>query len=86
MASKKKAKAASKFVSFQALGNQEVQVGINSKNRTLGAFIKQNIPPSWNLSNFALRVNDRSVEMDYVLNNGDRISAAPNVAGGQPKA
>jgi molybdopterin converting factor small subunit len=85
MASKKKSKAATKFVSFQALGNTEVRVALNSKNRTLGQFIKQNIPPAWNLQNFALRVNDRTVAMDYTLNDGDRISAAPNVAGGERK-
>lgn len=83
--SKKASRPAVKFVSFEALGNREIKVGINSKNRTLGAFIKANIPPAWNMEQFALRVNDRQVEMDYVLNDGDRISAAPNVAGGQPK-
>jgi molybdopterin converting factor small subunit len=83
MASKKKAAPAKKFVTFQALGNQEVKVPLTAKNRTLGAFIKQNIPPAWNLDNFAMRVNDRKAENDYVLNDGDYISAAPNVAGGQ---
>lgn len=86
MASKKKSKASEKkFVSFQALGNQEVRVALNSKNRTLGAFIRQNIPPAWNLQNFALRVNNRTVAQDYVLNDGDQISAAPNVAGGDKR-
>lgn len=79
MAAKKKAK----FVSFEALGNKEVRIGLTAKNRTLAAFIRANIPPTWNMDQFALRVNDRAVEMDYVLNNGDRISAAPNVAGGR---
>lgn len=84
MAKKKaKAKAAAKFVSFEALGNREIRVALTAKNRTLGAFIKANIPPAWNMDQFALRVNDRQVENDYVLNDGDRISAAPNVAGGR---
>jgi molybdopterin converting factor small subunit len=79
----KRSVKASKFVSFEALGNREIKVALNSKNRTLAAFIKANIPPAWNMDQFALRVNDRQVEMDYVLNDGDRISAAPNVAGGK---
>jgi molybdopterin converting factor small subunit len=82
MAKKKAAKPTAKYATFEALGNKEVKVLLTAKNRTLAAFIKANIPPTWNMDQFALRVNDRQVEMDYVLNNGDRISAAPNVAGG----
>jgi molybdopterin converting factor small subunit len=86
MAAKKKAAKRKpvviKEVSFQAFGNQEIRVALNAKNRTLGGFIKQNVPPAWNLDQFALRVNDREVGMDYMLNDGDSISAAPNVAGG----
>lgn len=85
MASKKKApkaKAATRFVSFTAFGNQEIRVALNAKNDTLGKFIKQNIPPAWNLDQMALYVNDKPADNDYRLNNGDSISAAPNVAGG----
>ena len=76
-------KAAPKIVTFQAFGNSEIEVVLTAGNRTLKAFMKQNIPPAWNLDQFALRVNDREVNDEFVLNDGDRISAAPNVAGGK---
>lgn len=82
-ASAKKAKAATAYASFQAFGNMTQRVALNSKNRTLGAFLKQNVPPTWNLSTMGLYVNDRPAKNDYFLNDGDKISAAPNVAGGQ---
>lgn len=80
MAAKKK--AAQRFATFQAFGNQQIRVVLTAKNDTLGKFIKQNIPPAWNMDQMALYVNDKPAEMDYRLNNGDTISAAPNVAGG----
>lgn len=88
MAAKKKAtrkavKAAQRFVSFNAFGNQEIRVALTAKNDTLGKFIKQNIPPAWNLDQMALYVNDKAAGNDYRLNDGDEISAAPNVAGGR---
>lgn len=84
MAAKKKAaaKAKARFATFQAFGNQQIRVALTAKNDTLGKFIKQNIPPAWNMDQMALYVNDKPAEADYRLNNEDTISAAPNVAGG----
>ena len=76
-----KKRAPQKYVTMLALGNSELRIALK-KGVTLGKFIAGNIPKQWNLDNFALRVNDREVNNVYVLNDGDRITAAPNVAGG----
>lgn len=85
MASKKKAapKKQQRTASFTAFGNHTIRVALTAKNDTLGKFIKQNIPPAWNLDQVAMYVNDRAADMEFRLNDGDKVSMAPNVAGGQ---
>lgn len=86
MAKRKAKKApapAKRQVTFEVFGNSTITVGLNAKNDTLGKFISQNVPKQWNMEAFGLYVNDKQVDMDYRLNNGDQISAAPNVAGGR---
>lgn len=84
MVAKKKParKAAQRFAEFTAFGNQTVRIALTAKNDTLAKFTKQNIPPAWNMDQMALYVNDKPADGDYRLNNGDVVSAAPNVAGG----
>ncbi len=78
-----KAKAEATYVTLIALGNQAIQVRLTASNRKLGVFLRKNIPADWNLDQFEVRVNDRKVENDFILNAQDQVTFAPNVAGGR---
>ena len=70
------------LVRMQVFGNSSID--FKAKRGTLlGTFIKSNVPKGVDLSKFELRVDGRARANDYILNEGDEVQLAPNVAGGQ---
>lgn len=86
MAVKAKKKAVKKaapgtMVRFQVFGNSPIEFR-TKRGTLLGSFLKTHVPKGVDLKQFELRVDGKVRAEDYILNEGDEITLAPHVAGG----